>query len=73
MATLFLQRKSKAKRIYATILHSTTNIDGNKKMGMFFPSSAIQEQLMIKTYTQANIDPLLVNYFEAHGTGTEVI
>ena len=72
VATLFLQRISKAKRIYANILHTKTNIDGNKKMGMFFPSSNIQEELMVKTYTQANIDPLLVNYFEAHGTGTEV-
>ena len=72
VVSLFLQRKSSAKRIYATVLHTKTNIDGNKKMGMFFPSSKTQEDLMIRTYTEAKLDPLRVNYIEAHGTGTEV-
>ena len=72
VASLFIQNKSEAKRIYATILHSRVNIDGYKKMGMYFPSSELQKDLMIKTYTEANIDPLKVNYFEAHGTGTKV-
>ena len=72
MACLFLQRKSSAKRIYATILSSGVNIDGNKRMGMFYPSADTQEELMIKTYKKANVDPLKVNYFEAHATGTRV-
>ncbi len=72
VACLFLQRKSSAKRIYATVLHSRTNIDGYKNMGMFFPSSESQRDLMITTYKEANVDPLKLTYFEAHGTGTKV-
>ncbi len=72
VACLFLQKKSNAKRIYATVLHSRTNIDGHKNMGMLFPSSDAQRDLMIKTYKEANVDPLDVTYFEAHGTGTKV-
>jgi fatty acid synthase len=70
---LFLQRKSKAKRIYATVLHSQTNIDGNKNNGMFFPLSESQRDLMFQTYKEANVDPSKLTYFEAHGTGTKVI
>ncbi len=72
VASVFLQRKSNAKRIYATVLHSRINIDGNKNMGMFFPYSESQKSLMIKTYKEANVDPLKLTYFEAHGTGTKV-
>ena len=72
VACLFLQKKSDSKRIYATVLNSGVNIDGNKRMGMFFPSSETQEELMCKVYEEANIDPLKVNYFEAHATGTKV-
>ena len=69
---LLLQRKSDAKRIYATVLNSGVNIDGNKKMGMFFPSPDSQEELMIKVYKEVGVNPLDVNYFEAHATGTKV-
>ncbi len=72
VACLFLQKKSDAKRIYATVIHSRTNIDGKKNMGMLFPSSESQTNLMIKTYKEANIDISKLNYFEAHGTGTKV-
>ncbi|XP_054161208.1 fatty acid synthase-like [Oppia nitens] len=72
VSCVFLQRKSRARRQYATILNTSINIDGNKKIGMFFPSAESQEELMIKTYTEAGVDPLRINYFEAHGTGTEV-
>ncbi len=72
VACLFLQKKSNAKRIYATVLHSRTNIDGYKTMGTLFPSHELQRDLMIKTYKEANVDPLKVTYFEAHSTGTKV-
>ena len=39
---------------------------------MFFPSAESQEELMIQVYKEANVDPLEVNYFEAHATGTKV-
>jgi fatty acid synthase len=73
VACLFLQKKPDAKRIYATVVHSRTNIDGNKNMGMLFPSSESQRDLMIETYKEANIDPSEITYFEAHATGTKVI
>ena len=69
---LFLQRVSAAKRIYATVLNSGVNIDGNKRMGMFFPSAEAQEKLMTQVYKQANVNPLEIQYIEAHGTGTKV-
>ncbi|CAG2122474.1 unnamed protein product, partial [Medioppia subpectinata] len=71
VACLFLQRRPDAKRVYATVLNSGVNIDGNKTMGMFFPSADGQQELMIKTYKEANVDPLKVTYFEAHATGTK--
>ena len=72
VSCVFLQRKSNAKRIYATVLNTGINIDGNKTIGMFYPSADSQEDLMVKTYLQTGIDPLSISYFEAHGTGTEV-
>jgi acyl transferase domain-containing protein len=41
-------------------------------MGTLFPSHELQRDLMIKTYKEANVDPLKVTYFEAHSTGTKV-
>ena len=69
---ILLQRKSDSKRIYATVLNSGINNDGFKSDGLNFPSSKIQEQLMIQVYKESNIDPALITYFEAHGTGTDV-
>jgi fatty acid synthase len=70
--TVFLQRKSSAKRVYATILNCRTNTDGFKKPGLFFPSSEMQSKLMARVCSEAGIDPLSIKYFEAHGTGTRV-
>lgn len=39
VASIFLQKKPDSKRIYATVLHAKTNIDGYKISGMFFPST----------------------------------
>ncbi|CAG2103817.1 unnamed protein product, partial [Medioppia subpectinata] len=72
VASLFLQKAPGAKRIYATVLHARTNIDGYKISGMFFPSSESQYDLMVTTYREAGVDPHDVNYFEGHGTGTKV-
>jgi fatty acid synthase len=69
---VFLQRRRNARRVYATVLSAKMNIDGNKTIGMFFPSAEAQEDLMVRSYTEANIDPLALTYFEAHCTGTKV-
>ena len=72
VCTVFLQRRRDAHRIYGHVLSSKMNIDGNKKMGMFYPSSDAQEALMRMTYKAANIDPGQLTYFEGHATGTKV-
>ncbi|KAI1292128.1 Fatty acid synthase [Halotydeus destructor] len=69
-AVIFLQKKSEAKRIYATVVHAKTNTDGYKKEGITFPSSEAQRDLIRDTYLEANVNPLDVNFVEAHGTGT---
>ena len=72
IACVFLQRRGTAKRIYATVLSAKMNVDGYKKVGAYFPSSESQQDLMVKTYTNAGIDPLKMTYFEGHLTATRV-
>ena len=48
------------------------NVDGKKNVGMFFPSSEAQEDLMVMAYKEAGIDPLKLTYIEGHLTGTKV-
>jgi acyl transferase domain-containing protein len=69
---VLLQRRPTAKRIYASVLCSRMNIDGHKKVGMYFPSSEMQESLMVTAYKEAAIDPLKLTYIEGHFTGTKV-
>ena len=67
---ILLQKKPEAKRIYCTVVHSKTNIDGYKKSGNFFPSKDSQQRLLEEACVEANVDPNEIDYFEAHGTGT---
>ena len=70
---LFLQKSSTAKRVYAKVLSSRVNVDGKKTVGMFFPSSESQEDLMVMAYKEAGIDPLKLTYVEGHLTATKVM
>ena len=72
VVSVLLQKKSVAKRIYATVLNTRTNTDGWKPEGITFPSYLAQKKLMIETYSEAGIDPATVEYMEAHMTGTPV-
>jgi fatty acid synthase len=67
---LLLQRRSQAKRVYATVLHAKTNTDGHKSFGWYSPFWKRQRDLMIETYSEAGVDPEDINFFESHGTGT---
>jgi fatty acid synthase len=69
---LFLQRKRDAKRIYASILHTKTNCDGRNEEGSTVPSAKMHAKLMTELFEELNMDPCLVNYVEAHSTGTIV-
>ncbi|WKY15735.1 hypothetical protein Q1695_000877 [Nippostrongylus brasiliensis] len=72
VAAIFIQRKSKANRIYATVVHAKSNTDGYKEQGITFPSGERQAQLLEEVYNEAGIDPNSVYYVETHGTGTKV-
>lgn len=70
MVSVLLQKKSAAKRIYATVLNTRTNNDGFKTEGITFPSYERQKQLMFETYSEVGVDPSKLSYMEAHMTGT---
>lgn len=70
VATVFIQKRQDAKRLYATLLHSKTNTDGWKKDGITFPSGEMQKTLLENIYNELHLDPNHVGYVEAHGTGT---
>ena len=70
VATVFIQKRQNAKRLYATVLHSKTNTDGWKKDGITFPSGQMQKTLLENIYNELHLDPNRVGYVEAHGTGT---
>ena len=36
IVSIYLQKASTAKRLYATVVHSKTNSDGNKKEGKLY-------------------------------------
>ncbi|HNI73175.1 MAG TPA: SDR family NAD(P)-dependent oxidoreductase, partial [Accumulibacter sp.] len=57
--------------ILAVVAGSAVNTDG-RKSGLTVPSAQAQAALLEKTYAQAGIDPLAIDYLEAHGTGTAV-
>ncbi|MHB1946560.1 MAG: beta-ketoacyl synthase N-terminal-like domain-containing protein [Gammaproteobacteria bacterium] len=57
--------------IYGIIKASVVN-HGGKAQSLTAPNALVQSQLLMKAYTQANIDPSSVTYIETHGTGTEL-
>lgn len=70
VVSVLIQRRSKAKRIYATVVNTKTNIDGYKLEGLTYPRMSAQRDLMIAAYREAGIDPTKLTYMEAHLTGT---
>lgn len=67
-----LQKVSNAKRVYATVINTGTNTDGNKEQGITFPSGKVQKDLILSVFEKAGMNPAEVVYIEAHGTGTKV-
>ncbi|XP_070503056.1 fatty acid synthase-like [Chironomus tepperi] len=72
ISALFLQKRKDAKRVYATVVYSKTNVDGFKNEGITFPSSHVQTQLFREVYQDIGIHPKNVDYVEAHSTSTVV-
>jgi acyl transferase domain-containing protein/acyl carrier protein len=58
--------------IYAVILGTAVNNDGNSGGLLMTPSQVGQEQVLREAYRNAGISPAAVQYIEAHGTGTSV-
>jgi len=71
IGAIFLQKKSTCRRWYSKIINSKVNTDGAKEQGITYPSGEMQARLLREIYAEANIDPALVTYIEAHGTGTK--
>ncbi|XP_072750690.1 fatty acid synthase-like [Anoplolepis gracilipes] len=72
ISMIYLQKAKRAKRIYATIVHTKTNCDGYKEQGITFPSSEMQRVLLQEFYDECGISPSCLDYLEAHGTATRV-
>ncbi|XP_025018649.1 fatty acid synthase, partial [Tetranychus urticae] len=71
VVAMFVQKESVSKRIYARILDCQTNCDGYKPEGITFPKYETQLSLMQSIYNSLGIDPLTIDYVEAHVTGTK--
>ncbi|CAB3260160.1 unnamed protein product [Arctia plantaginis] len=69
---VLLQRRSAARRLYATLRGARINVDGYKDQGITFPSGDMQRRLAEETFAEARLRPSDVAYVEAHGTGTKV-
>lgn len=57
--------------IYAVIKGSAYNQDG-ASAGLTAPNPAAQEDVIIRAWQAAGIDPETISYIEAHGTGTRL-
>ncbi|CAI7628316.1 unnamed protein product [Penicillium bialowiezense] len=57
--------------IRSIIVNTGINQDGHTR-GIAMPNGEAQEALIRQVYKEARIDPSLVGYIEAHGTGTKV-
>lgn len=50
-------------------MHAKTNCDGYKEQGITYPSGHMQTELLKEFYAECNVNPLSIDYVEAHGTG----
>ncbi|SDD50918.1 non-ribosomal peptide synthase domain TIGR01720/amino acid adenylation domain-containing protein [Paenibacillus sp. CF095] len=72
---VFLKPLGKATRdgdqIHAVIKGSAINQDGNS-LGLTAPNARAQEEVILKAWDTAKVDPESISYIEAHGTGTKL-
>lgn len=72
VSVIFLQKAADAKRIYADFIYSKSNNDGFKKEAITYPSGQMQIKLLKEFYDDLNMNPNLIDFVEAHSTGTKV-
>lgn len=70
--TVLLQKAKDAKRIYSEVVHAKRNCDGFKQEGITFPSFQDQKQLYVDFYDECGVNPLDLQFIEAHGTGKQL-
>lgn len=74
-ASIILKTLDKAIRdkdnIYAVIKGSAVNQDGSS-VGITAPNLKSQQEVILKAWKDADINPSKLSYIEAHGTGTEL-
>ncbi|MFC4306455.1 HAD-IIIC family phosphatase, partial [Cohnella boryungensis] len=74
-AAVLLKPLGKALRdkdaIYAVIKGSAMNQDG-ASIGITAPNGRAQEEVIVKAWQDAEVDPTTIGYIEAHGTGTKL-
>ncbi|OKP97901.1 type I polyketide synthase [Paenibacillus sp. P46E] len=75
VAAVILKPLSKARQdgdnIYAVIKGSAVNNDGASN-GLTAPNAVAQEEVLLKAWEDAQVDPETIQYIEAHGTGTKL-
>lgn len=75
LAVILLKPLTKAvedrDHIYAVIKGNSINQDG-KSMGITAPNPGAQEDVIIRAWQDAEINPETITYIEAHGTGTRL-
>ncbi|CCF13229.1 short chain dehydrogenase family protein [Brevibacillus laterosporus GI-9] len=57
--------------IYAVVKGSAFNQDGHS-IGITAPNSLAQEDVIVRAWKNADIEPSTIQYIEAHGTGTSL-
>lgn len=57
-------------QVLAVIKGLAVNHDGHDKPGLTAPNVESQVELLRAAYADADVDPCLITYLEAHGTGT---
>lgn len=75
IAALFIKPLERALRdgddVYAVIKGSAINQDGNS-INITAPNAIAQEDVIIRAWKDADVDPATISYIEAHGTGTKL-
>ena len=65
------QAEADGDYIYAVIKGSAVNQDGTS-VGITAPNVAAQEEVILKAWEDARVDPGDISYIEAHGTATKL-
>ncbi|XP_053201164.1 LOW QUALITY PROTEIN: fatty acid synthase-like [Panonychus citri] len=70
IVAILIQRKSDAKRVYGSLINIAVNNDGFTKEGITFPRLEGQIDILRRLFKDVPLDPVGIDYVEAHVTGT---